>query len=140
LRWLNRRRLRFFKEDFEDQTYSQKVFSAIWMLHGQVLNGGFEQYFFNYSGCTIAFVVEALEAIRDIELANICSRAIKIEFPEGLPLQLDPDSILATFSPSFEKLDSLAKEYYKTSDDVIALLYNFVLRYPEEFGSEPFSH
>ena len=109
------------------------------MLDGQVLNGGFEQYFHNYSGCTIAFVVEALEAIRAIELANICSRAIKIGFPKGLPLQLDPDSISATFSPSPEKLDSLAKEYYKTSDDVTALLYDFVLRYPEEFGSEPFS-
>ena len=64
------KKTKVFKEDFEDQTYPQKIFSAIRMLHGQVLNGGFEQYFFNYSGCTIAFVVEALEAIRAIELAN----------------------------------------------------------------------
>ena len=49
------------KEDFARQSLPQKVFSAIWAVESEVNNGSSSQYFFNSSGESASFVVEALE-------------------------------------------------------------------------------
>jgi Domain of unknown function (DUF4375) len=53
----------FGKGAFAQQSTPQKVFSSIWALESEVNNGGFTQYFLNYSCETTSFVSEALETI-----------------------------------------------------------------------------
>jgi len=79
------KRTKFGKEDFALQSLPQKVFSAIWDVEAQVNNGGFSQYFLNWSSKSAAFVVNALEAIGAQAAAAVCSRAISVAYPGGLP-------------------------------------------------------
>ena len=52
------------KEEFNEQSGPQKIFSAIWELESEVNNGGFSQYFLNESAESVSFVVEAVTANR----------------------------------------------------------------------------
>jgi len=76
---------KFGKEDFALQSLPQKIFSAIWYVQSEVLNGGFSQYSANDSEKSVSFVVEALENVGASKTASICNRAITIVFPAGLP-------------------------------------------------------
>jgi Domain of unknown function (DUF4375) len=44
------------KEEFSEQSFPQKVFSAIWEVESEVNNGGFSQYFLNDSAESASFV------------------------------------------------------------------------------------
>jgi hypothetical protein len=129
----------FGKEDFALQTQPQKVFSAIWSLESEVSNGGFAQYFLNDSAETAYFVSEALETIGAPETASICKRAIAAAFPSGLPG--DAESISAAagdFSDqTLHELDLLDREFLTYPDNLTDLLFAFVLKHPEEFGTLP---
>src|SRR5258708_4247633 len=61
-----------YKEDFANQSFPQKVFSAIWQVEAEVNNGGFSQYFFNDSRASAWFVALALEHVGAPKTANIC--------------------------------------------------------------------
>jgi len=127
------------REEFSSQSAPQKVFTAIWELEAEVNNGGFSQYFLNSSGETAHFVVEALEAIQAPLTADICRRAIQTAFPNGLPS--DPDTIqtaASDFPPDVEdQLNALDNEFYKYPNNLTRLLFAYVRRHPEEFGTLP---
>jgi hypothetical protein len=130
---------KFGKEDFALQSLPQKVFSAIWSLESEVNNGGFCQYFFNYSSETAPFLVEALETIGASKTASICHRAFAAAFPAGLPSS--PEiirGVAAEFGDDIlEKLDHLDREFFAYPDNLTDLLFAFVSKHPEEFGSMP---
>ena len=132
-------RTKFGKEDFETQSIPQKVFSAIWAVESEVNNGGFSQYFVNYSSETAGFVVDALNAIGAPRTADICSRAIAVAFPEGLPAEAEQISQTAeSFSDETEeKLDALDREFFAYPHNLTELLFAFVSKHPEEFGELP---
>ena len=129
-------RTAFGKQDFAEQSESQKVFSAIWAVESEVNNGGFSQYFQNASCETVGFVTEALTIIGAPRTADICRRAIACAFPAGLPS--DPDAISAAaaqFSEQTEDaLDELDQEFFAYPHDLTELLYAYVSQHPEEFG------
>lgn len=129
----------FGKEDFASQSLPQKVFSAIWALESEVNNGGFAQYFANDSADFASFVAEALETIGAPKVAGICKRAIAAAFPAGLPA--DPEAINAAagdFSDeTLHELDLLDREFFAYPDNLTDLLFAFVLKHPEEFGTLP---
>jgi len=128
-----------WKEDFANQSFPQKVFSAIWEVEAEVNNGGFSQYFFNNSRASAWFVARALEEIGAPKTANICKRAIAAAFPSGLPDDLDCiRSAAADFSEDIrEKLWALDKEFYSYPHNLTDLLFAYVKRRPDEFGSLP---
>jgi len=128
-----------WKEDFAKQSFPQKVFSAIWEVEAEVNNGGFSQYFFNNSRASAWFVARALEEIGAPKTANICKRAIAAAFPSGLPDDLDSiRSAAADFSEDIrEKLWALDKEFYSYPHNLTDLLFAYVKRHPDEFGSLP---
>jgi hypothetical protein len=130
---------KFGKEDFDTQSVPQKVFSSIWALESEVYNGGFAQYFQNFSSETAAFVAEALEKITASNTADICRRAITTAFPDGLPS--DPEAISSAASDfSIEiqnELDRLDNEFFKQPNDLTELLFAFVAQHAEEFGKLP---
>jgi hypothetical protein len=130
---------KFGKEDFDTQSVPQKVFSSIWSLESEVYNGGFSQYFQNFSSETAGFVVEALEKVGASKTADVCRRAIATAFPGGLPLDLDAlRSAASNFSPVIQHgIDLLDNEFYKQPDDLTRLLFAFVSKHPAEFGELP---
>src|SRR5258708_31501057 len=94
------------KEEFSEQSFPQKVFSAVWEVESEVNNGGFSQYFLNDSAESASFVSSALEHIGAPKTANICQRAIAIAFPSGLP----------------QKVESIRSAAENFSDDVLSEL------------------
>jgi hypothetical protein len=128
-------------EEFDKQSFPQKVFSAIWALEAEVNNGGFRLYFLNSSSETAWFVLQALEAIDAPKTADICKRAINAAFPKGLPSDIEEISKAAASFPQtvIKELDSLDQEFFSYPNDLTELLYQFVLKHPDEFGTPPFS-
>ena len=129
----------FGRQDFALQSIPQKVFSSVWEVESEVNNGGFSQYFCNYSAETASFVVEALKTIGAPETAEICRRANECAFPNGLPTTVEATRSLATdFSEAtLEQLDTLDAEFYSYPHDLSELLYSYVSRHPQEFGTIP---
>jgi Domain of unknown function (DUF4375) len=129
-------RTAFGREDFSEQSLPQKVFSTIWEVESEVMNGGFSQYFLNSSCETAGFVVEAMNQVGASKTASICRRAIETAFPEGLPA--DPEEIssaAANFSETTEaELAPLDQEFFSRPDDLTELLFAFVSKHPQEFG------
>ena len=127
----------FGKQDFEEQSIPQKVFSSVWALESEVNNGGFSQYFQNCSNETAGFVVEALHFIDAHQTAEICKRALSIAFPMGLPST--PEAIRTAaenFAPDVDDaLHSLDQDFYVYPNDLTELLYAYVSTHPSEFGS-----
>jgi Domain of unknown function (DUF4375) len=127
------------REDFSEQSFPQKVFSAIWEVEAEVNNGGFSQYFLNSSAESASFVVAALEEIGAPKTASICQRAIATAFPTGLPQKVDSiRSAAADFSEeTLEKLEPLDEEFFSYPHDLTDLLLAYVKRHPDEFGTLP---
>lgn len=129
----------FGKVGFALQSLPQKVFSAIWAVESEVNNGGFFQYFFNDSGQSAVFVVQALEIIGAPKTASICERAIALAFPAGLPTA--PEAIRSSagdFSDEIlESLQALDQEFFTYPHNLTDLLFAYVSGYPEEFGTLP---
>ena len=135
----NSNKTKFGKEDFVTQSIPQKIFSAIWEVESEVNNGGFSQYFVNSSCETASFVVEALNTISAPKTANICKRAIISAFPAGLPpTPEDISSCASNFSDEIlEKLEALDSEFFAYPHNLTDLLFSYVSKHPEEFGTLP---
>ena len=129
----------FGKQEFAEQSLPQKVFSAIWAVESEVNNGGFSQYFINSSAESASFVVEALETIGAPKTASICSRAIATAFPTGLPATVEVIRSIAADFPDeiLEKLETLDQEFFAYPHNLTDLLFAYVSRHPEEFGTLP---
>ena len=127
------------KEEFEQQSLPQKVFTAIWEVESEVNNGGFSQYFLNDSAESASFVANALTTIGAPETADICRRAILTAFPGGLPKTVeDIRSIAADFSVDIlEQLEPIDQEFFSYPHNLTDLLFAYVAAHPEEFGSLP---
>jgi hypothetical protein len=130
---------KFGKEDFASQSVPQKVFSALWEVESEVNNGGFAQYFANDSAESAHFVVEALRMIDAPKTADICQSAIAAAFPAGLPESEEAiRSAAADFSDEvLEKLEPLDQEFFSYPHNLTDLLFAYVSRHPEEFGTLP---
>ena len=120
---------------FTRQNGVQQVFTAIWELQGEVNNGGFHQYFFNYSGESSGVVVSALDTIGAHQTRQIVADAID-RFPGGRPSTNTDERrrILAKVDPDI--WNDLDDAFFTYPDDLTELLYAFVKSHPEEFGSE----
>ncbi len=129
----------FGKQDFESQSTPQRVFSSIWALESEVNNGGFSQYFLNDSCETAAFAAEALETIGAPRTADICGRAVATAFPAGLPKTSEAISAAAAdFSDEvLEQLQTLDNEFFAYPHNLTDLLFAYVSKHPEEFGTLP---
>jgi hypothetical protein len=130
---------RFGKEEFGQQSFPQKVFSAIWAVESEVNNGGFSQYFLNSSAESASFVAKALETIGAPKTASICNLAINTAFPKGLPPTAESiSSLAADFSDEIlESLESLDQEFFAYPHNLTELLFAYVSGHPEEFGILP---
>lgn len=129
----------FGKQGFAEQSYPQKIFSAIWAVESEVNNGGFAQYFLNSSAESASFVVEALETIGAPKTASICQRAIATAFPSELPPTVEAIRSSAADFPDeiLKQLDILDEGFFAYPHNLTDLLFAYVSRHPEEFGALP---
>ena len=126
------------KLDIASQNLSQQVFSAIWEVESEVNNGGFSQYFLNSSAESAPFIVEALERIGAPKTADICKRAIAVAFPDGLPPAEKIRLAAAEFPDQvLHALEDLDQEFFSYPHNLTDLLFTFVSKYPDEFGTLP---
>jgi hypothetical protein len=132
-------RTAFGKQDFAEQSIPQKVYSAIWSVESEVNNGGFSQYFQNSSSETAGFVADAFDLIDAPRTAEICRRAVKTAFPNGLPSSPDEVSSAATdFAPDVEDaLSALDQEFFAYPHNLTDLLFAYVSAHPDDFGPLP---
>jgi hypothetical protein len=74
----------FWSQDYASLPQAKRVCVVIWELEAQVNNGGFHQYFWNYSGRLASEAVDALLAIGAPAMAAIVRDAITV-VGGGLP-------------------------------------------------------
>lgn len=129
----------FGRKEFATQSIPQQVFSTIWELESEVNNGGYSQYFQNSSAETAPFLVAALVTIGASQAAELSTCAINAAFPDGLPAAPELISSVADkFSDDvLGQLDVLDKQYFSCPDNLTDLLFDFVSKYPDEFGVMP---
>lgn len=65
----------------EKMSDAERVVFRVWLLVGEVSNGGFDQYFFNSAGNGASHTVAALKTIGDDTAWKILERAMAV-FPE----------------------------------------------------------
>jgi len=132
-------RTQFGKTDFEEQSVPQKVFSSIWAVESEVNNGGFQQYFQNFSAETAHFMVVAFKTIGAPKTADICDRAIHCAFPGGLPATPEEISAAAADFPDgvLRDLGLLDREFFAYPHNLTGLLFDYVSAHPADFGPVP---
>lgn len=125
---------RFWKTDFDELTEAEQVFVAIWELEAEVNNGGFEQYYYNSSGDTAYFVVEALERVGALQMAAIVRQA-NAGFAEGGPSRSRPErqkQLAALPNQVKGLLDELTDRFFDYPDNLTELLYAFIREHRHE--------
>jgi len=120
---------------FDGLRDAEKVFVCVWVLKGQVDNGGFDQFFFNSSGEYSVEAVSAFEKIGATKIAEIIQQANGM-FKNGQPpknWEYRQEELSKMPESAEKELGRLTDEFYKCTEDVDKLLYQFVLKHREEF-------
>lgn len=103
------------------------IISAIESLESEVNNGGYSQYFVNYSKEYAAIIINALNRIGCERVAVITKNAIECLNING---QVTTDAIDKVMSLENEerdkKLSELDNQYYNSGEDIAGKLFEFI--------------
>ncbi len=117
-------------------TEPERIFAYVQMLDGQVNNGGFDQFFFNYSGEYAHEILFACEKIKAFKTASLVKTAIE-NFPL-LPVPKDTTLRRKLMENLDEKIsfewDKLDTKFYQNEENPEELLINFVKAHIEAFS------
>jgi hypothetical protein len=115
-------------EKLNQLTNPQKVFYYIYILEGEVNNGGFNQYFFNSSGEHTHQALDALKQIKASHLAGLLEKAIATWPNKEVPVNtMKRRSLLQELGDDINPvLDKLDDEFYQSTDSLSLLLLNYV--------------
>lgn len=127
-----------YGDNMETLNEEQRVFYITQALEMEVNNGGFSQFFFNYSGMFANEIVSAFEKIGAMKTAEICKKAISI-YGESVPT--DRDEREAVITPDDEKEEEKIEEilnecddaFFEYADDLLELNYQFIINNKESF-------
>lgn len=125
-----------YGDDLQNLTEPQKIFYFLQSLQAQVNNGGFDQYFFNFSG---RFAHEALVALNAVDApytAGLLREGIQ-QFPgEKVPNDTDirRELLINELSERAEKAwNSLDDKFYLDKEDLDALCFEYIRKNRDEF-------
>ncbi|MEO7045691.1 MAG: DUF4375 domain-containing protein [Ferruginibacter sp.] len=116
----------------------QAVF-ATWGLEAEVLNGGFNQYFYNFtsSGQYVEEARDGFVLIGSNTLADLTQRAMDMMMDNAEYLGKFRDGTLESFSKSYENnpLNNLDNEFYElvNNEDISQLRINYIKAHKFEF-------
>ncbi|MBK7582664.1 MAG: DMP19 family protein [Myxococcales bacterium] len=113
---------------FETLSEAEKLYYAVGLVHGDVYNGGFDQYFFNSSGSFYAHAVRGLQIIGATQSAQLLAQAKQALFGDSpVPTDIaERRTYLRTLSLENAVLDSLDAQFWEDPDDLGALMERFV--------------
>ncbi|HMK20979.1 MAG TPA: DUF4375 domain-containing protein [Terriglobales bacterium] len=103
-----------------------EVATLIDELEGEVNNGGFHQYFYNSAGDNTAEVIQVLEEIGALRMAEIVRKAAA-RFPDRMPPKerfARQDVLLGHF-PDTKAFYDLDDEFYAYPDNLSELLKKY---------------
>lgn len=105
----------------------EDIVELVDVLEGEVTNGGFDQFFFNYSG---DYAIESIQALKEIG-ANHTAELVQLacdRFPQGLPPIDISDRrtlLLESVSPDSDTFDDLDSRFYKYEDPLFDLIEKY---------------
>lgn len=107
----------------ERMSEAEWVIFRVWMLMGEVSNGGFDQYFSNSSGNHAARTVEALKAIGDTKGVAVLRKAMAV-FPDPPSVDREQRSwqLSALTKARRGKFDALDREFWDCDREVVEKL------------------
>jgi hypothetical protein len=116
-----------------------RVFYATWLIEAEVMNGGFNQYFWNSSSEFAEVTPEALKTIGDPIAADLMSRALKTALDE-LPTitKFKKLGTLQAFSDSYKhtKLTEFDSAFAKRAEAFPALRVKYIRANPQLFTTD----
>ncbi len=115
-------------------SYAQKALYYWWYVDGQVLNGGFGQFYFNGFGKYVPTIIKGLKYIGDLEMVSIIEDAEKAyqkhkQFVENTPGKVmftDEDDV------NLDKLGDLTLEYFGFYRQTMQKIETYFRAHPEE--------
>jgi hypothetical protein len=128
LRALTGDKMRLTGIPFHSLTLSEKIALTIPIFDAEVCNGGFHQFFLNYSGDYYVDTLEALKAIEANHATCLLEQAISV-FPVGIPSiewAERNEQVRQLSQDSLELLHSLTHEFYESSEDIFALAAEYL--------------
>lgn len=124
--------IRFWRVDYDQLSFPERVFVLIWELESEVNNGGFHQYFLNSTGARAPHIVEALKAVGAVQTAALVQEAIaqvgSIPWSDATARKAIMNALS---SDVIEKLNKLDQSFYAYPNDLTELLYRYVDKHRE---------
>lgn len=121
-------------------TKAQQAIYVIWCLVAEVDNGGFNQFYFNYSGQFAKLVPDALRLIKANKFADLVTRANETYEREKAIITKDQDGTLGGFSKSYNNnpLSGFDDTFYDLEkiEDLQQLQINFIRNNKTDFTDE----
>jgi hypothetical protein len=116
---------------------ARQAIYMIWVLEGEVNNGGYNQYYFNSNGKFSNQLPEALELVGANKFADLTKRANKSFEKENEKITKDQDGTLEGFSKSYDDnpLNNFDTEFYDLYkiENLQQLQIDFIRKNKKEF-------
>lgn len=116
---------------------SRQAIYMIWLLEGEVNNGGYNQFYFNSSGQFYKHLPDALKLVGANKFADLTKRANDIFEKENPKITQHQDGTLEGFSKSYDdnplnKFDDEFYGLYKT-ENLQQIQLDFIRKHKKEF-------
>jgi predicted peroxiredoxin len=116
---------------------SKQAVYMIWLLEGEVNNGGYNQFYFNPSGQFYKHLPEMLKLVGADKFADLTKRANRTFEKENAKITQNQDGTLEGFSKSFEDnpLNKYDTEFYKLyeKESLQDIQVKYIRTHKEEF-------
>ena len=118
-----------------DLTPGQRALWALWVVDGEVANGGFEQFFFNSSGSLMDESIDSAERVGADHHAQILRQAAALYPNSEVPEDRDErERLLQSFPKSADRtLRALADRWYARDGELEQKMVAYVEGHPDEF-------
>jgi len=127
---------RYAETGYQSLADSEKALLCVYMLNGEVNNGGFDQFYFNSSGDIAWDTPRALEAMGAMKTANLARQANAMFGDEGPSAdrakrwkQMD-----ALPEAAKKRWDELDTEFFRDEEHLYELLRQYVQTHRAAFG------
>ncbi len=115
-------------QPYETLSRKNQLYLAVQLLKGEVDNGGFHHYFYDYSRKYYLDTIQALAAIGDSGNLRLLKEAKETIFGKNdVPEDLEDGRIIlrALSDSAYQKLGVLDDEFYKDSNPIYGLLMHY---------------
>lgn len=129
-----------YRKEYETVTSwnkSRQAIYMIWVLEGEVNNGGYNQYYYNSSGPFYTHLPQALRLVGANKFAAVTEKANEVFEKENEKIKEHQDGTLEGFSKSYEdnslnKFDTEFYELYKT-ENLQQIQVDYIRKHKKKF-------